>query len=175
MPDIDVDFCIRGRAEVIDQVAELYGRDSVCQIITVGTMASRAAIKDVGRALNMPYGDVEKIAKMIPPPIRGRNVSISQALETVPELKAATKDAKIKELVDLALRIEGCSRHTSVHAAGVVISPKPLHELVPVALSGKEEFTSQYPMGDLEKVGMLKMDFLGLTTLTVISDCLASM
>jgi DNA polymerase III subunit alpha len=175
MPDIDIDFCIRGRGKVIEHVTELYGRDSVCQIITFGTMASRAAIKDVGRALNMPYGEVEKIAKMIPPPIRGRNVSISQALETVPELKAATKDAKVKELVDLALRLEGCSRHTSVHAAGVVISPRPLYELVPVALSGKEEFTSQYPMNDLEKVGMLKMDFLGLTTLTVISDCLASM
>jgi DNA polymerase III subunit alpha len=175
MPDIDIDFCIRGRGRVIEHVTELYGRDSVCQIITFGTMASRAAIKDVGRALAIPYGEVEKIAKLIPPPIRGRNVSISQALETVPELKAAMKDARLKELVDLALRIEGCSRHTSVHAAGVVISPKPLHELVPVALSGKEEFTSQYPMGDLEKVGMLKMDFLGLTTLTVISDCLASM
>ncbi|HQZ96345.1 MAG TPA: DNA polymerase III subunit alpha [Pyrinomonadaceae bacterium] len=175
MPDIDIDFCIRGRGDVISHVTEFYGKESVCQIITFGTMASRAAIKDVGRALNMPYGDVEKIAKLIPPPIRGRNVSISQALETVPELKAATKDAKVKELVDLALRLEGCSRHTSVHAAGVVISPKPLHELVPVALSGKDELTSQYPMGDLEKVGMLKMDFLGLTTLTVIADCLASM
>ncbi len=175
MPDIDIDFCIRGRGKVIDHVTEVYGRDSVCQIITFGTMASRAAIKDVGRALNMPYGDVEKIAKMIPPPIRGRNVSISQALETVPEMKAAVKDPKVKELVDLALRLEGCSRHTSVHAAGVVISPKPLHELVPVAMSGKDELTSQYPMNDLELVGMLKMDFLGLTTLTVISDCLASM
>lgn len=175
MPDIDIDFCIRGRGDVISHVTEFYGKESVCQIITFGTMASRAAIKDVGRALNMPYGDVEKIAKLIPPPIRGRNVSISQALETVPELKAATKDTKVKELVDLALRLEGCSRHTSVHAAGVVISPKPLHELVPVAMSGKDELTSQYPMGDLEKVGMLKMDFLGLTTLTVIADCLASM
>ncbi len=175
MPDIDIDFCIRGRGKVIEHVTELYGRDSVCQIITFGTMASRAAIKDVGRALNMPYGEVEHIAKMIPPPIRGRNVSISQALETVPELKTAVKDEKVRELVDLALRIEGCARHTSVHAAGVVISPKPLHELVPVSYSSREEFTSQYPMNDLEKVGMLKMDFLGLTTLTVISDCLDSM
>ena len=175
MPDIDIDFCIRGRGKVIEHVTKFYGQESVCQIVTFGTMASRAAIKDVGRALNLPYGDVEKIAKMIPPPIRGRNVSISQALETVPELKVATKDIKIKELVDLALRLEGCSRHTSVHAAGVVISPKPLHELIPVALSGKDELTSQYPMGDLEKVGMLKMDFLGLTTLTVIADCLNSM
>ncbi|MEO6483963.1 MAG: DNA polymerase III subunit alpha [Pyrinomonadaceae bacterium] len=175
MPDIDIDFCIRGRGQVIDHVTELYGRESVCQIITFGTMASRAAIKDVGRALGMDYGAVETIAKMIPPPIRGRNVSISQAIETVPEMKAAMKDAKAKELIDLALRLEGCSRHTSVHAAGVVISSRPLHELVPVAMSGKDELTSQYPMGDLAKVGMLKMDFLGLTTLTVIADCLASM
>jgi len=175
MPDIDIDFCIRGRGDVIDHVTKFYGQESVCQIITFGTMASRAAIKDVGRALGIDYGAVEKIAKMIPPPIRGRNVSISQALETVPEMKAAVKDAQVRELVDLALRLEGCSRHTSVHAAGVVISPRPLHELVPVAMSGKDELTSQYPMNDLEKVGMLKMDFLGLTTLTVISDCLAAM
>ncbi|MBP6004772.1 MAG: DNA polymerase III subunit alpha [Pyrinomonadaceae bacterium] len=175
MPDIDIDFCIRGRGDVIDHVTELYGRDSVCQIVTFGTMASRAAIKDVGRVLSMSYGDVERIAKMIPPPVRGRNVSISQAIKEVPELAAAMKsDPKVKELVDLALRIEGCARHTSVHAAGVVISPRPLHELVPVKINDKDELTSQYPMNDLEKVGMLKMDFLGLTTLTVIADCLAS-
>ena len=176
MPDIDIDFCVRGRGDVIDHVTELYKQESVCQIITFGTMASRAAIKDVGRALNMPYADVEKIGKLIPPPVRGRNVSISQAIEQVPELKAAMQsDPRVKDLVDLALRVEGCSRHTSVHAAGVVISPKPLHELVPIAMSVKNEFTSQYPMGDLEKVGMLKMDFLGLTTLTIIADCLKSL
>jgi DNA polymerase-3 subunit alpha len=175
MPDIDIDFCIRGRGEVIEHVAELYGRDSVCQIITFGTLASRAAIKDVGRALNMPYGDVEKVAKLIPPPFRGRNISISEAIERVPELKAMmASDPKVNELIDLALRIEGCARHSSVHAAGVVISPKPLHEIVPVATSPKNEFTSQYEMGDLEKTGMLKMDFLGLTTLTIIADCLRS-
>jgi len=176
MPDIDIDFCIRGRGDVINHVTEFYGQESVCQIITFGTMASRAAIKDVGRALGMEFGAVEKVAKMIPPPIRGRNVSISQALETVPELKKAYEsDKQIKELVDLALKLEGCSRHTSVHAAGVVISPKPLHELVPVKTNDRDEFTSQYPMNDLEKVGMLKMDFLGLTTLTIIADTLASM
>ena len=176
MPDIDIDFCIRGRGQVIDHVTEFYGRESVCQIVTFGTMASKAAIKDVGRALGMEFGAVERVAKLIPPPIRGRNVSISQALETVPELTDLyKKDAQVKELVELARKLEGCSRHTSVHAAGVVISPKPLHELVPVALSGKDELTSQYPMGDLEKVGMLKMDFLGLTTLTVIADTLKSM
>jgi len=174
MPDIDIDFCIRGRGDVIDHVTKLYGRESVCQIVTFGTMASKAAIKDVGRVLNMPLSDVEKIAKLMPAPVRGRNVSISQAIEQVAELKAAmTSDPRIDELVQLALKVEGCARHTSVHAAGVVISPKPLHELVPVALSGKDELTSQYPMNDLEKVGMLKMDFLGLTTLTIISDCLA--
>ncbi|HEX2639834.1 MAG TPA: DNA polymerase III subunit alpha, partial [Pyrinomonadaceae bacterium] len=176
MPDIDIDFCIRGRGDVITHVTEFYGRESVCQIVTFGTMASKAAIKDVGRALNMPLGDVERIAKLIPPPFRGRNTSISQALEQVPELAAAFKnDPNVKELVDLALRLEGASRHTSVHAAGVVISPKPLHELVPVALSAKNELTSQYTMGDLEKVGMLKMDFLALTTLTIIADCLKTL
>lgn len=176
MPDIDIDFCVRGRGEVINHVTDVYGRDSVCQIITFGTMASKAAIKDVGRALDMPYADVEKIAKLIPPPVRGRNISISQALEQVEDLrKAIASNEKVKELVDLAKRLEGCSRHSSVHAAGVVISPKPLHELVPIALSSKNELTSQYTMNDLEKVGMLKMDFLALTTLTIISDCLKTL
>ena len=175
MPDIDIDFCVRGRAEVINHVTEFYGRDSVCQIVTFGTMASKAAIKDVGRALQIPLGDVEKIAKLIPPPVRGRNISISQALEQVADLrKAIEENAQVRDLVDLAKRLEGCARHTSVHAAGVVISPKPLHELIPIALSAKEELTSQYTMNDLEKVGMLKMDFLALTTLTIISDCLKS-
>ena len=175
MPDIDIDFCVRGRTEVINHVTEFYGRESVCQIITFGTMASKAAIKDVGRALNMPYGEVEKIAKMIPPPVRGRNISISQAIEQVSDLKKAMEtDEKVRDLVDLALRLEGCARHSSVHAAGVVISPKPLHELIPVSYSVKNELTSQYSMNDLEKVGMLKMDFLALTTLTIISDCLNS-
>ncbi len=175
MPDIDIDFCVRGRGEVINHVADLYGRDSVCQIITFGTMASKAAIKDVGRALDMPYAEVERIAKLIPPPVRGRNVSIDQALEQVPELRAAVEaSAQVRELIDLAKRLEGCARHASVHAAGVVISPKPLQELIPVAVSAKEELTTQYAMADLEKTGMLKMDFLALTALTVISDCLSS-
>ena len=175
MPDIDIDFCVRGRGDVINHVTELYGRDSVCQIITFGTLASKAAIKDVGRALNMPYGDVEKIAKLIPPPVRGRNISITQALEQVADLRKAMEvNSDVKNLVDLARRLEGCGRHSSVHAAGVVISPKPLHELVPVSISGKNELTSQYSMNDLEKTGMLKMDFLALTTLTIISDCLIS-
>lgn len=176
MPDIDIDFCVRGRAEVINHVTEFYGRESVCQIITFGTMASKAAIKDVGRALNMAYGDVEKVAKLIPPPVRGRNVSISQAIDQVPELKSLIEnDEQVRDLVSLARVLEGCSRHSSVHAAGVVISPQPLHEIVPVAGSAKAELTSQYTMGDLEAVGMLKMDFLALTTLTVINDCLSNL
>jgi DNA polymerase III subunit alpha len=175
MPDIDIDFCVRGRGDVINHVTQVYGRESVCQIATFGTMASKAAIKDVGRALSMPYAEVERIAKLIPPPVRGRNVSITQALEQVGELKNAVEtNENIKELVDLARRLEGCARHTSVHAAGVVISPKPLHELIPTAVTAKNELTSQYTMTDLEKVGMLKMDFLALTTLTIIDDCLKS-
>jgi DNA polymerase-3 subunit alpha len=175
MPDIDIDFCVRGRGDVINHVAGLYGRDSVCQIITFGTLASKAAIKDVGRALEVPYADVERIAKLIPPPVRGRNVSISQALEQVPELrKEVETNPQVKEILEIAQRLEGCARHSSVHAAGVVISPLPLQELIPVAVSGKEELTTQYVMSDLEKTGMLKMDFLALTALTVINDCLIS-
>lgn len=175
MPDIDVDFCVRGRDKVIQHVSGLYGHNSVCQIITFGTLASKAAIKDVGRAMDMPYADVEQIAKLIPPPVRGRNVTISQALEQRPELKKAIEtDEQVRDLIDLARRLEGCARHSSVHAAGVVISPAPLEELIPVAVSSRQELTSQFAMADLEYTGMLKMDFLGLTALTVISDCLIS-
>ncbi|MGH9764092.1 MAG: DNA polymerase III subunit alpha, partial [Blastocatellia bacterium] len=124
MPDIDIDFCVRGRQQVIDYVADYYGRDHVAQISTFGTMASRAAIKDVGRVLEMPYADVEKIAKMIPPPVRGRNVSIDEAIKQNSDLsKAIETDQRVKELIEIARRLEGCSRHASVHAAGVVISP----------------------------------------------------
>ncbi|HJX93304.1 MAG TPA: DNA polymerase III subunit alpha [Pyrinomonadaceae bacterium] len=175
LPDIDIDFCVRGRGEVINHVADLYGRDSVCQIITFGTLASKAAIKDVGRALEVPYSEVDRIAKMIPPPVRGRNVSITQALEQVPELKREIEtNPQVREIIEIARRLEGCARHSSVHAAGVVISPLPLQELIPIAVSGKEELTTQYVMSDLEKTGMLKMDFLALTALTVINDCLIS-
>ena len=175
MPDIDIDFCVRGRAEVINHVANLYGRDSVCQIVTFGTLASRAAIKDVGRALDIPYAEVERISKMIPPPVRGRNVSIAQAIEQVPELRQAMESSEqVRDVIDLARRLEGCARHVSVHAAGVVITPEPLEELIPIAVSAKDEVTTQYEMTDLEKVGVLKMDFLALNTLTIISDCLKS-
>jgi len=144
MPDIDIDFCVRGRGEVINHVADLYGRDSVCQIITFGTMASKAAIKDVGRALDLPYAEVDRIAKMIPPPVRGRNVSITQALEQVPELnKEIEEKPHVKELIDLARRLEGCARHSSVHAAGVVISPRPLTDVVPLYKTNRDEITTQ--------------------------------
>src|SRR5438874_12623336 len=175
MPDIDIDFCVRGRAEVINHVANLYGRESVCQIITFGTLASKAAIKDVGRALDMPYAQVDRISKMIPPRVGGRNVSIQQAIEQVPELrKAIETNEQVKEVIDIARRIEGCARHVSVHAAGVVITPVPLEGIVPVAVPAKAEVTTQYEMTDLEKVGVLKMDFLALNTLTIINDCLKS-
>src|SRR5437762_2779180 len=176
MPDIDIDFCVRGRAEVINHVSNLYGRDSVCQIVTFGTLASNAAIKDVGRALDMPFAEVERISKLIPPPVRGRNVSIQQAIEQVPELrKANDTNEQVKEVIDIARRLEGCARHVSVHAAGVVITPEPLEEIVPLAVSAKDEVTTQYEMTDLEKVGVLTMDFLALNTLTIINDCLKSL
>ncbi len=173
MPDIDVDFCVRGRGDVINYVSDLYGRQNVAQIITFGTMASRAVIKDVGRALEMPYSEVEKVAKMIPPPVRGRNVSIEEAIKQNPDLKSAIEtNAQVAELIEIARKLEGCARHTSVHAAGVVISPKPIHELIPVCKGQNDELTTQFVMSDLEKTGMLKMDFLALTTLTIIDDCL---
>ncbi len=175
MPDIDIDFCVRGRQQVINYVADYYGRDHVSQISTFGTMASKAVIKDVGRALEMPYSEVDKIAKMIPPPVRGRNVSIEDAIKQNPDLKRAIDtDQRVQDLIEIARRLEGCSRHSSVHAAGVVISPKPLYELVPVSKTSRDEITTQYSMSDLEKTGMLKMDFLALTTLTIIDDCLKS-
>ncbi|MGQ9896374.1 MAG: DNA polymerase III subunit alpha [Acidobacteriota bacterium] len=183
MPDIDVDFCMRGRSAVIEYVSQFYGRQNVSQIATFGTMASRAVIKDIGRVLEMPYPEVEKIAKLIPPPQRGRNVSIADALAMVPELKQAyEKRPEVKRLIDLARRLEGSARHSSIHAAGVVISPQPVAELVPVFKTKTrdrergeiEVIATQYNMNDLEKAGMLKMDFLGLTALTIIEDCLAS-
>lgn len=173
MPDIDIDFCVRGRGRVIDYVKRVYGQDNVSQIITFGTMASRAVIKDVGRALDMKYSEVEKIANLIPPPVRGRNVSIDEAIKQVPKLQRAIEtDPQVAELINLARRLEGCARHASIHAAGVVISPKPLHDLIPVYKSPKGEVTTQFALTDLEKTGMLKMDFLALTTLTIIDDCL---
>ncbi len=168
MPDIDIDFCMRRRGEVIDYVRQTYGEKSVAQIITFGTMAAKAALKDVGRAIDMPYGEVDKIAKMIPTTL---NIELEDALKQTPQLESLRKtDERVKELVEVALRLEGLTRHASTHAAGVVISPQPLTEIVPLYKSNKDEITTQYDMNALERIGLLKMDFLGLTTLTVLDD-----
>ena len=170
MPDIDIDFCMNRRGEVIEYVKRKYGNDQVAQIITFNTMAAKAAIKDVGRALEMPYGEVDRIAKMIPATI---GITIDQALKDKGPLATAYEsDPKIKELIDTALRLEGLVRGAGVHAAGVVIAPKPLTELVPVTRTKDESIVTSYDMKAVEKMGLLKMDFLGLTTLTVIDDCL---
>ncbi|MGD0801763.1 MAG: DNA polymerase III subunit alpha [Terracidiphilus sp.] len=170
MPDIDVDFCMNRRGEVIDYVTRKYGREQVAQIITFNTMAAKASIKDCGRAMDMPYGDVDRIAKLIPATI---GMTISQALEEVLELsKAYENDAQIRELIDTAKKLEGLVRGSGVHASAVVIAPRPLTELVPLAKTKNDEIVTAYDMKAIEKMGLLKMDFLGLTTLTVISDCL---
>lgn len=168
MPDIDVDFCYERRQEVIDYVVRKYGADHVAQIITFGTMAARAVVRDVGRVLRIPYNEVDKIAKLIPQMLK---ITLSQALEMVPELKELYDSSETyKKLIDLSLKLEGLPRHASTHAAGVVISSSPTMELVPLQRN-EDSITTQFPMGTLEALGMLKMDFLGLRTLTVIHDC----
>jgi DNA polymerase-3 subunit alpha len=170
MPDIDVDFCQNRRGEVIEYVTKKYGRDQVAQIITFNTMAAKASIKDCGRAMDMPYGDVDRIAKLIPGTV---GIKIDEALEQVAELrKAYEKDAQIRELIDTAKKLEGLVRGSGVHASAVVIAPRPLTELVPLAKTKNDEIVTAYDMKAIEKMGLLKMDFLGLTTLTVIDDCL---
>ena len=170
MPDIDIDFCMNRRGEVIEYVRRKYGNDQVAQIITFNTMAAKAAIKDVGRALEIPYGEVDRIAKLIPTTI---GITIEQALKDSPPLATAYEtDTKIRELIDTAMRLEGLVRGAGVHAAGVVIAPQPLTELVPVTRTKDEAIVTSYDMKAVEKMGLLKMDFLGLTTLTVIDDCL---
>ncbi|MDK2799729.1 MAG: polymerase subunit alpha [Clostridiales bacterium] len=167
MPDIDIDFCYERRQEVIDYVIEKYGSDRVAQIITFGTMAARAAIRDVGRALNIPYADVDVIAKHIPFEL---GMTIDKALKTNSELnKLYENDNQIKLLIDTARAIEGLPRHASTHAAGVVISKEPVSTYVPLQ-KNEDSITTQFPMGTLEELGLLKMDFLGLRTLTVIRD-----
>ncbi len=170
MPDIDVDFCMNRRGEVIDYVTRKYGREQVAQIITFNTMAAKAAIKDCGRALDMPYGDVDRIAKLIPATV---GMTIDKALEDVPDLrKIYDNEAQIRELIDTAKKLEGLVRGSGVHASAVVIAPRPLTELVPVARTKNDEIVTAYDMVAIDKIGLLKMDFLGLTTLTVIDECL---
>ncbi|MBV9267489.1 MAG: DNA polymerase III subunit alpha [Acidobacteriaceae bacterium] len=167
MPDIDIDFCTNRRGEVIQYVTEKYGREQVSQIITFGTLAAKAAIKDVGRVLDMSFADVDRISKAVPKQL---NITLKQAIED-PELKSlAEKDPRVKEVLDVSMKLEGVARNSGVHAAGVVISSVPLKELVPLYVTNKQEVVTQYDMGGVEKLGLLKMDFLGLTTLTIIDD-----
>lgn len=171
MPDIDIDFCYERRPEVIDYVVRKYGKDHVVQIVTFGTMAARNAIRDVGRVLDLPYNYVDVIAKQIPMPKQGAKVTIKEALQVNPELREIYEsDEQAKNLIDMSMRLEGLPRHTSMHAAGVLISPKPVDEYVPLSKASDGTITTQYTMTVLEELGLLKMDFLGLRTLTVIQN-----
>ncbi|MDE0960917.1 MAG: DNA polymerase III subunit alpha [Planctomycetota bacterium] len=164
MPDIDIDFCMEGREKVIQYVQKKYGKDRVCQIITFGTMAAKAVIRDVGRALGIPLSDVDQLAKKVPDTL---GIKLAEALEREPQLAAAAKDPRFQELFDVGMRLEGLNRHCSTHAAGVVIADRPLTDLIPLSTNG-DDIVTQYPMETLEQLGLLKMDFLGLRYLTII-------
>ena len=168
MPDIDVDFCFERRQEVIDYVGRKYGADRVVQIVTFGTMAARGVIRDVGRVMDLPYAFVDSIAKMVPTEL---NITLDKALKMNPEFKKLyQEDEQVKELIDMSRRLEGLPRHTSMHAAGVVIGQRAIEEFVPLSLGSDGSVTTQFTMTTLEELGLLKMDFLGLRTLTVIQD-----
>jgi DNA polymerase III subunit alpha len=166
LPDIDMDFCMDRRGEVLNYVVDKYGSDHVAQIITFGTLGAKAAIRDVGRVLEMPYADADKVAKLVPNQL---NITLAQALETEPRLRELVEtDSKVKELMTIAQSLEGLARHASTHAAGVVISEEPLTDHVPLYKGANDEIVTQYSMGDVEKIGLVKFDFLGLKTLTMI-------
>ncbi|EEG72508.1 DNA polymerase III subunit alpha [[Clostridium] hylemonae] len=168
MPDIDIDFCFERRQEVIDYVVEKYGSDRVVQIVTFGTLAARGVIRDVGRVMDLPYAFVDNIAKMVPTEL---NMTLERALAMNPELRRVyQEDEQVRELIDMSKRLEGLPRHTSMHAAGVVISQKAVDEYVPLSLGSDGSVTTQFTMTTLEELGLLKMDFLGLRTLTVIQN-----
>jgi len=168
-PDIDIDFCEARRGEVIEYVTRKYGRDNVAQIITFGTMKAKAVVRDVGRVMDMTYAEVDKIAKMIPFDLK---MTLDKALAESPALADAySKDPRVKELLDISRRLEGTTRHASTHAAGVVISPQPLTDLVPLFKGATADVTTQFDMKGVERIGLLKMDFLGLRTLTLIDNC----
>ena len=172
LPDIDIDFCERRRGEVIEYVTQKYGRENVAQIITFGTMKARAAVRDVGRALDVPYVDVDRVAKQIPATL---DMTLERAQAENPALAELTnRDGRIKELLTVAQRLEGLTRHASVHAAGVVIAPRPLTEFVPLYKSQRDEITTQWAMNEIERIGLLKMDFLGLSTLTLLDDAVGA-
>jgi DNA polymerase-3 subunit alpha len=171
MPDIDIDFCERRRGEVIEYVTQKYGRENVAQIITFGTMKAKAVVRDVGRVLEMPFADVDKVAKLIPAAL---DMTLDKALEESEPLRQMEQnDPKVKELLSVAKRLEGMTRHASVHAAGVVIAPRAITEYAPLYRGAHDEIVTQWSMKDIERVGLLKMDFLGLSTLTLITDAVA--
>ena len=171
LPDIDVDFCERRRGEVIAYVTDKYGRENVSQIITFGTMKAKAVIRDVGRVMDMPYADVDKIAKQIPPAL---DMTLEKALAENPILRdMARADSRVNDVLEMGKRLEGVSRNAGVHAAGVVIAPGPITDYAPLYKSNRDEITTQWAMKEVERVGLLKMDFLGLSTLTLINDALA--
>ena len=171
LPDIDVDFCERRRGEVIAYVTEKYGRENVSQIITFGTMKAKAVIRDVGRVMDMPYADVDRIAKQIPPAL---DMTLEKALVENPVLRdMARNDPRVNDVLEMGKRLEGVSRNAGVHAAGVVIAPGPISDYAPLFKSNRDEITTQWAMKEVERVGLLKMDFLGLSTLTLIQDALA--
>jgi DNA polymerase-3 subunit alpha len=173
MPDIDTDISDKGRDEVISYIVSKYGADHVAQIITFGRMMSKQAVKDVGRALGMPYADVDKVAKLIPEPIKSGIKNIPDALKKTADLKAVyDSDARVRRLLDIASRIEGLARHCSQHAAGIVITPEPTMEMVPVTRIGESQIVTQFSMEPVEKLGLVKMDFLGLRTLSIIEEAL---
>jgi DNA polymerase-3 subunit alpha len=173
MPDIDTDISDKGRDEVISYIVSKYGADHVAQIITFGRMMSKQAVKDVGRALGMTYADVDRVAKLIPEPIRSGIKNIPDALKKTPDLKAVyDSDAQVHRLLDIASRIEGLARHCSQHAAGIVITPAPTMEMVPVTRIGESQIVTQFSMEPIEKLGLVKMDFLGLRTLSIIEEAL---
>jgi DNA polymerase-3 subunit alpha len=169
MPDIDIDFCMRRRGEVIHYVGDKYGRDKVAQIITFGTLAARAVIRDVGRVMGLPYGKVDKVAKMVPEMTK----SLGEAAREVDALAAEIRsDPEVRQVVEVGMRLEGLTRHAGMHAAGVVIAPRPIEELVPLYKTSRDEIVTQWDKDVIEELGLLKMDFLGLRTLTVIDDAL---
>ena len=171
LPDIDIDFCERRRGEVIDYVTRKYGRENVAQIITFGTMKAKAVVRDVGRVLEWSFAEVDKVAKLIPPTL---DMTLDKALEENPTLKELEQnDPKVKELLAVARRLEGMTRHASVHAAGVVIAPQAITEYAPLYKGARDEIVTQWSMKEIERVGLLKMDFLGLSTLTLIYDAIA--
>ena len=171
MPDIDIDFCFERRQEVIDYVSRKYGAEKVVQIVTFGTLAAKGVIRDVGRVMDLPYAYVDSLAKMIPRIPNALNITIDQALQINPELrKMYETDEQVKELIDMSKRLEGLPRHTSMHAAGVVICSQPAEELVPLSRGADGAVTTQFTMTTIEELGLLKMDFLGLRTLTVLRD-----